>query len=160
MPYPILLMFLLSLGFPTPFPVEAATVLYVKPTESTPCPGEPCHTLDKYAQNATEYFVSDTTVEILPGTHNLSQPLYISRINNLSLVARNATRDETMIWLSELLRFTNVSNLTFVDCDFSQSNGSIIVNTSHSVTFSDCDFSDSVKYRYNQLVHLVPSLQL
>ena len=114
MPHPILLLLLLSLGFPVPLPAGAATVLYVKPTEFTPCPGEPCHTLDEYAQNASQYFVSDTTVEFLPGTHNLSQPLYVSGVNNLSLVARNATRNETVIQLSEALWFTNVSNLTLM----------------------------------------------
>ena len=98
MPHPILLLLLLlSLGFPAPLPAGAATVLYVKPTESTPCPGEPCHTLDEYAQNASQYFVSDTTVEFLPGTHKLSQPLYVSGVINLSLVARNAARNETVI---------------------------------------------------------------
>ena len=150
---PTLFLFLLYLlGFRAPLPTEAATLLYVKPTESTPCPGEPCHTLDEYAQNASQYFVSDTTVEFLPGTHNLSQPLCVSGINNLSLVARNAARNETVIRLSEALWFTNVSNLTFVDCNFSQSNGSIIVDTSHSVTFSGCDFPDSGKYWFYPLV--------
>ena len=113
---PTLILFLLYLlGFCAPLPTEAATVLYVKPTESTPCPGEPCHTLDEYAQNASQYFVSNTTVEFLPGTHNLSQPLYVSDINNLSLITRNATRDKTVIRLSEALWFTNVSSLTLLD---------------------------------------------
>ena len=158
MSHPILLLLLLlSLGFPAPFPAEAVTVLYVKPTESTPCIGEPCHTLDEYALNTSQYFVSNTTVEFLPGTHNLSQPLHISGVNNLSLVVGNTTMDEneTVIRLYEALWFTNVSNLTFIDCDFSQSNGSIIVDTSHSVAFSDCDFSANVYV--NQIVSLVNS---
>ena len=87
----------------------------MKPTEDTPYPGAPCHTLDEYAQNASQYLVSDTSVEFLPGTHNLSQPLNISSVNNLSWVARNAARNETIIWLSEPLQFTNVSNLTLLD---------------------------------------------
>ena len=134
-------------------------MLYVKPTEYTPCPSEPCHILDKYTQNASQYFVSDTAVEFLPGTHNLSQPLHISGVNNLSLITRNAARNVTVIQLFEALWFANVSNLTFVDCDFSISNGSLIVDTSHSVTFSDCDFPDSGKYWYstNSLVYLVTS---
>ena len=70
-------------------------MLYVKPTKDTPCPSEPCHTLDEYAQNATQYFVSDTAMEFLPGTHNLSKPLHISGINNLSLLVRNATTNLT-----------------------------------------------------------------
>ena len=134
-------------------------MLYVKPTEYTTCPGEPCHTLDEYALSASQYFVSDTTVKFLPGTHNLSQPLNISGVNNLSLITRNATRNETVIRLSEALWFTNVSNLTFVDCNFSKSNGSIIVDTSQSVTFSDCNFPDSVNYWHstNPFVYLVTS---
>ena len=90
-------------------------MLYVKPTEDTTCPGEPCHTLDEYAQNAPQYFISDTSVEFLPGTHSLSQPLNISGVNNLSWVARNAARNETVIRLFEPLQFTNVSNLTLLD---------------------------------------------
>ena len=113
---PTLFLFLLYLlGFRAPLPTEAATVLYVKPTESTSCPGEPCHTLDEYAQNASQYLISDTTVEFLPGTHDLSQPLNISGVNNLSLITRNATRNETVIRLSETLWFTNISNLTLLD---------------------------------------------
>ena len=153
MPHPtLLLLLLLSLGSPAPLP--AGSVLYVKPTEETPCPGEPCHTLDEYAQNATQYLVSDTTMEFLPGSHILSQPLNIRGISNLFLTARNATRNETIIRLSEAVWFTNVSNLTFVDCDFFNSSGSIDLHTSHSVTFIHCHFSG----RYiNDTVHLVTS---
>ena len=32
-----------------PVPAGAATTLYVKHTEDTPFPGEPCHTFDEYA---------------------------------------------------------------------------------------------------------------
>ena len=110
MPYnTLLLLFLLSLSFPALLPAGAATVLYVKPTKDTPCPSEPCHTLDEYAQNATRYFVSDTAIEFLPGTYNLSKPLHISGINNLSLLVRNGTRNATVIWISrsEALHFTH-----------------------------------------------------
>ena len=111
----LLLLILLFLGLPALLPAGAATVLYVKPTEDTPCPGAPCHTLDEYVQNASQYFVSDTSVKFLPGTHSLSQPLNISGVNNLSWVARNAARNETIIRLFEALQFTNVSNLTLLD---------------------------------------------
>ena len=109
MPYnTIFLLFLLSFGFPAPFPAGAATVLYVKPTKDTPCPSEPCHTLDEYAQYTSQYF-SGTTIEFLPGTHNLSKPLHISGIHNLSLLGRNVTRNETVICISraEALHFTH-----------------------------------------------------
>ena len=108
MPYnTIFPLFLLSLGFPALLPAGAATVLYVKPTKDTPCPSEPCHTLDEYAQYTSQYF-SGTTIEFLPGTHNLSKPLHISGIHNLSLLGRNVTRNETVICISraEAFHFT------------------------------------------------------
>ena len=80
MPYnTLLLLILLSLGLPALLPAGAATVLYVKPTKDIPCPSEPCHTLDEYAQNTSQYF-SGTTIEFLPGTHNLSKPLHIHQL--------------------------------------------------------------------------------
>ena len=155
MPHPTLLLLLLSLGSPLLLPAGAATVLYVKPTEETPCPGEPCHTLDEYAQNSTQYFVSDATMKFLRGTHILNWPLNIHGINNLFLTARNATGNETIVRLSKPLWFTNVSNLTFVDCDFSNSNGSIIgLNASHNVAFIHCHFTGRYMYA---TVHLVTS---
>ena len=111
MPHHTLLVLLL---FSANLLAGAVTILYVKPTVDTTCPGAPCHTLDEYAQNASQYFISDTIVEFLPGTHSLSQPLNISGVNNLSWVARNAARNETIIWLFEALQFTNVSNLTLL----------------------------------------------
>ena len=153
MPHPtLLLLLLLSLGSPALLPT--GSVLYVKPTEETPCPGDPCHTLDEYAQNATQYLVSDTTMEFLPGSHILSQPLNIRGISNLFLTARNDTRNETIVRLSEALWFTNVSNLTFVDCDFFNSSGSIDLHTSHSVTFIHCHLSG---WYINDTVHLITS---
>ena len=107
----LLLLFLLSLGFPAPLPAGAATVLYVKPTKDTPCPSEPCHTQDEYAQNVPRHFVSDTAIEFLPGTYNLSKPLHISGINNLSLLVRNATRNLTVIRISRPEAIDNVTTM-------------------------------------------------
>ncbi len=87
--------------------------LYVKPTEDTSCP-EPCHTLDEYVQNATQYFVSSTAFNFLPGTHNLSQPLNVSGVTNLALVASNGTVNITCPYNS-WLSFSEISNLTLED---------------------------------------------
>ena len=51
--------------------VSATGVLFVKPTNDTPCPEQPCHTLEHYAQSWQLYLTSNTTVQILAGEHVL-----------------------------------------------------------------------------------------
>ena len=97
-------------------------MLYVKPTEDTPCPpGEPCHTLDEYIRNITKYFVSRTTFSFLPGTHNLSRPVFVSNEHDLAMIAYNASADKPVVFCkpftitstdTTFLYFTNASNLT------------------------------------------------
>ncbi len=91
--------------------------LYVKPTEDTSCP-EPCHTLDEYVQNATQYFVSNTAFNFVPGAHNLSQPLNVRGVTNLALVASNGTVNITCPYNSSL-SFSEISNLTLEDLTLS-----------------------------------------
>ena len=94
------------------------TILYVKPTEDTQCPGEPCHTLEWYARNKTH---SNTIMSFLPGTHNLSTDYEASNISNLTLMATQTV--ETIvncISLLELVSFMDISNLTIKGLTFSQ----------------------------------------
>ena len=102
----------LSLCFPAP--LVSNTVLYVKPTQDTRCPGKPCHTLDEYNANSTQYIVSDTTMRFLPGNHNLSNPLSVSGINNIILMSTNQS-SVTEISVASIVSFSNVSHLAFVN---------------------------------------------
>ena len=50
--------------------VCTARTVYVKPEHYYhPCPGEPCHTLAYCEQRVPQYFVSNTTIVFLNGTH-------------------------------------------------------------------------------------------
>ncbi len=98
-------------------PTTAVQELYVKPTESTSCP-EPCHTLDEYVQNTTQYFVSNTTFRFLPGNHELGQSLNVNGVANLALVAVGGTANITCRYTSPL-SFTEISNLTLEDLTLS-----------------------------------------
>ena len=123
----LLLLLLLSLGFTAPTPAQADTILYVKPTEGTKCPGEPCHTLDEYVNETHhhEYFpYNNTIMKFLPGTHNLSEVFNFHNLTNLTLEATRPTMNETLIFCSDhrrLLTFTNgtqisIEGLRIVDC--------------------------------------------
>jgi len=50
------------------------TEYFVRPNESTPCPGLPCHTLSHYLESTTQYFASNTRVSFLPGVHEIDKP--------------------------------------------------------------------------------------
>ena len=100
------------------------TILYVKPTEDTQCPGTPCHTLEWYARNETH---SNTIMSFLPGTHNLSTRFWSSGTNNLALIATSSTWNKTIVscyflqpWGGALFSFSSVSNLTIKGLTFSQ----------------------------------------
>ncbi len=76
------------------------------------------HTLDEYVQNATQYFVSNTAFNFLHGTHNLSQPLKVSGVTNLALMASNGTVNITCPYNS-WLSFAEISNLSLEDLTLS-----------------------------------------
>ena len=123
----LLLLLLLSLGFTAPTPAQADTILYVKPTEGTKCPGDPCHTLDEYVNETHhhEYFpYNNTIMKFLPGTHNLSEVFHFHHLTNLTMEATHPTMNETIIFCSDhrrTLSFTHgteisIKGLVIVNC--------------------------------------------
>ena len=114
----LLLLLLLSLGFTAPTPAQADTILYVKPTEDTKCPGEPCHTLDEYVNETHhhEYFpYNNTIMKFLPGTHNISEVFNFHNLTNLTMEATRLTMNETIIFCSDHPRsliFTHGSQIS------------------------------------------------
>ena len=147
----LLLLLLLSLGFTAPTPAQADTILYVKPTEGTKCPGEPCHTLDEYVNETRhhEYFpYNNTIMKLLPGTHNLSEVFNFHNLTNLTLEATRPTMNETLIFCSdhprslvftngtqisiEGLRIVNCSGLLFANCAYVEISRIIVEGTDNS----------------------------
>ena len=86
----MLQLFLLSLAA---LAVSASGVLFVKPTNDTSCPQQPCHTLEHYAQSWQLYLTSNTVVQFLPGEHVLEgdwNVLSVENIANLTLIGSNS----------------------------------------------------------------------
>ena len=70
-------------------------IYYVKPSHNSslphPCPASPCHTLQYYVKNETEFFKSNSTFQFLPGIHILesnegNKPTTIENVQNLTLI--------------------------------------------------------------------------
>ena len=73
--------------------VSATGVLFVKPTNDTPCPQQPCHTLKHYAQSWQLYLTSNTIFQFLPGEHILEgdwNELSVENVSNLTLIGSDS----------------------------------------------------------------------
>ena len=154
MPCPTLqLCLLLSLGF---LLLTEAAVLYVKPTEETKCPGDPCHTLDEYASNATH--PNDTIMKFLPGIHDLNRPFPFTHASNITLKTTDVTWNQTVVSCSAgiesvcpYLAFHHTSDVTivglsFVNCGGSLRPYSLFFLKSNNITISQVLISSNITY--------------
>ena len=107
---------------------------YVRPTNVTNCPlhTQPCHTLEQYVGNTSEYFKSNTVFYFLNGLHDLHTHITIKDIVNMTLTSYSArcSMQERPIAIATVIHceqgvgsfsFFNVTNLTidnlkFVSC--------------------------------------------
>jgi len=69
------------------------TEYFVKPNESVPCPGLPCHTLSHYMDNTTLYFASNTRISLVPGVHKVdkSPGLCIENVSDFIVAGYNVS---------------------------------------------------------------------
>lgn len=75
--------------------VSATSVLFVKPTNDTPCPQQLCHTLEHYAQSWELYLTSNTVVQFLPGEHVLEgdwNQLSVANVSNVTLIGTGSVK--------------------------------------------------------------------
>ena len=77
--------------------VSSATEYYVRPTEppNTPCPGQPCLTLNEYTNNTDHYIKSNATFIFLPGKHHMDGPLKVIDMQHVTL----KSTDNENVWL-------------------------------------------------------------
>ena len=91
--------------------------IYVTPKEESKCPSaQPCYTLTQINENPTEYFLPNTTVVLLPGTHtvNSTSDTAIEDVSNIALVgsAGKVSRIQCTTIGKFGFAFANVTNLT------------------------------------------------
>lgn len=76
----------------------SAHVRFVKPDNYTlSCPGQPCLTLDNYAQKESEYFTSGATFVFLAGTHILQTRIILTNTANITLSGEVNDRGSTRV---------------------------------------------------------------
>ena len=60
-------------------------IYYVTPSEDVQCPGEPCHTLSRYAANHTFYSASNAVFRFLPGDHVMNDSGNVMSVDTFNL---------------------------------------------------------------------------
>ena len=71
-----------------------STEYCVRPTDSNSVPfhnGRICQILSQYIDDSVRYFISNTRFRFLPGNHEVSTPVIIQDVENLSLEAFNSS---------------------------------------------------------------------
>ena len=122
----LVLLLLLSLA---PTGAQGGHLYYVMPTEpaNTTCPGgSSCHTLEEYAENSAEYFVSDVRMVFLPGVHILSHQLAVRDVTNVTFVSLDSMLSEPDVHIVchgyardfVTSKFKNVSSLKIEGLNF------------------------------------------
>ena len=124
------------------------SVYYVTPASTLPCPGEPCHTLSEFVQQADTYFTSDTTFVFLPGNHTLENGLLVRGITSLTLLG-DSSIPQTVITCTRAVSLAFISidevqirGLTFMSCgDFG--NPAVGFTSIRNGEISNCQFENS-----------------
>ena len=87
-------------------------IFYVKPSElpSLRCPGQPCLTLDQYAQRVSEYFTTGSTFLFLAGNHALVSAVPLVNISDITFRGHENRLSQISCYSGIFLK--NVTDLT------------------------------------------------
>ena len=102
----------------------SANSIYVKPTESTECPGSPCYTFSEILSNSSQYFASNTQLLFLSGTNIVSsdEQLLVTQVSDLVLQGGVGSHNQSVSTIycsgSFGLAFAGASNLTISKLTF------------------------------------------
>ena len=114
-----------------------AQVYYVKPSQhpNTNCPGEPCHTLNHYAQQNASLFSGKSNVTLLfvEGVHLFTEPKFeIDRTINVTLMGISIQAPNVSFSVGGRFNFTMIDELVISNLFFQYDS----VNFSKSATIS------------------------
>ena len=111
---------------------------YVKPTNDTQCPGEPCLTLSQYIQESGKYFISNTTMLFLPGEHQLDSTFLVYSVTSFALQGDTSSLPELaskIVGVNEMGNFQfyliqqlDIRALHFSQCGFSDTQAIVALN--------------------------------
>ena len=71
---------------------QQETQYYITSNPDTPCPAEPCLTLDQFTQKVQHSLTSNITLILLPGDHNLTSDIKITDVNQFAMLGSSITQ--------------------------------------------------------------------
>ncbi len=92
--------------------ISAQQVCYVKPDDYPveSCPGQPCLTLEQYAQQSKQFFIAGATFLFLAGNHTLETTVELTNVSSITLKGNNS--DSTIALTCTFILGEHVKNLT------------------------------------------------
>ena len=104
--------------------VDAVSTVYIVPSADSSstvglCPNEPCLTMDEYASNSSlRDGISDITMKVQPGYHNLSVEFSVTDISSLTMIgtADNVTLLCTEQFMFSLIDDVRISGINLINC--------------------------------------------
>ena len=102
-------------------------VHYITPTDGEPCSVEVCLTLSQFAENSTHNLVSNITLFIIGGNHDLDREILLSNKEQISILSVNDSIVASVVTCStHNARFSlvdsshvHIQGFEFVSCDSS-----------------------------------------
>ena len=141
---------------------SAENVYCVTPI-ATPCSSCPvnyshCATLSEYAQAATMYFTSDTTIVFLSGNHVLDRTISVTNVARLTMHGESSSDNTATVILNGSVGFSftnmvdfNVNSLSFTSYNRSWSYGShpasnsaLLLQSTQYAKLVNCSFHDNL----------------
>ena len=126
---------------------------YITPNPNTPCPEEPCLTLDQFAQEVQHDLTSNTTLIFLPGDHNLTRDIKITNIGHFAMLGDTTTQSPpgsrivctspASITIESIFNL-EISFMAVFSCGSGSSSGAIHVQLVEDFQLSNVTFQNSM----------------
>ena len=124
-----IIVFALSLGAPS------LHICYVKPSNSSSCPGQPCHTLDDYASKESS-FTTGATFIFLAGRHGIHSTVLLHNTSNITMRGTSSgVILSCMVKSTVLLLCRNVTKLIIQNMTIQLCTGSMPENNMSTINF-------------------------
>lgn len=149
-------------------------IKYMRPTNVTTCPPhtQPCHTLEQYVSNTSEYF-KYTVFYFLSGLHDLHTHITIKDIVNVTLTSYSArcSTQEIPIAIATVIHceqgvgsfgFFNITNLTidnlkFVSCGNESKCSALLFNSVFNLNVSNLEVDNGSMFLETRLSRILRS---
>ena len=134
----------------------AANRFYITLTSDDPCPaehnGDTCFTIEHYISNSSlRSGLSNITLELQPGTHNLDTRLSISNISSFTVTGINATLCCVQPLTFSTTEVVHLSGINFVNCGGFDTH----VNEVNNFILEDSTFQSDGPFHIEQSTNVV-----